>query len=121
VVEVLQKDSLEIDDADRARIAEIVAAESAARIVITHGTDTMTKTAQALHGIEGKTIAFVGAWLPARFAESDAAFNLGMAFACVQLAAPGIYVAMNGSVFPASDVVKDRGFGSFVAKDSGAA
>ena len=85
-------------------------------IVITHGTDTMTVTAQALAAAQGKTIVLVGALAPARFADSDASFNLGMAFATAQVAPPGVYITMNGSVFPALGVVKDRAKGAFVAR-----
>ncbi len=109
IEEVLRKDSLELDDQDRAGIAERVAAAPSERIVITHGTDTMTVTAKALAGIADKTIVLVGALAPARFAESDAAFNLGMAFATAQVAPPGVYVAMNGSVFAAGTVEKRNG------------
>jgi len=110
----MRKDSLEMDDADRATIAARAAAASARRIVITHGTDTMTETAKALAGVADKTIVLVGALAPARFAESDAPFNLGMAFACAQVAAPGVYITMNGTVFEAGKVVKDREAGQFV-------
>jgi len=114
VVELMRKDSLELTDDDRATIRERVTSATARRIVITHGTDTMTDTARALADVPGKTIALVGALAPARFAESDATFNLGMAFACVQAAAPGVYITMNGTVFPALDVVKDRAAAAFV-------
>ena len=116
VVELMRKDSLELTDADRATIAEAVRSAPEDRIVITHGTDTMTDTAAALTGIPGKRIALLGALAPARFAESDAAFNLGMAFATVQVAAePGVWIAMNGTVFAAGSVRKDRERNSFVA------
>lgn len=115
--EIVRKDSLELTDADRALIVERVRAAEASRIVITHGTDTMTVTAQALAGIAGKTIVLVGALAPARFAESDATFNLGMAFATAQVAPPGVYITMNGTVFRADEVVKDRERGAFVRKD----
>ncbi|MFL9839901.1 asparaginase domain-containing protein [Sphingomonas sp. ST-64] len=116
VVELMRKDSLELTDADRALIADVVRAAPEERIVITHGTDTMTQTAAALKDIPGKRIALLGALAPARFAESDAAFNLGMAFATVQVApAPGMWIAMNGTVFPADRVRKDRERNSFVA------
>jgi L-asparaginase len=114
--EILRKDSLDLTDADRALIARDVAAAPHRRVVITHGTDTMTQTAQALGAVSGKTIVLVGALSPARFAESDATFNLGMAFATVQIAPPGVYITMNGTVFRADDVVKDRERGAFVAK-----
>ncbi len=116
VVEIARKDSLELTDDDRARLVAAVEQSGSERIVITHGTDTMTTTASALSGVSGKTIVLVGALSPARFAESDAPFNLGMAFACCQVAPPGIYITMNGTVFPADQVVKDRTAGAFVPK-----
>lgn len=118
IVEVLRKDSLQLTDEDRAALRTAVATDGSARMVITHGTDTMTQSAAALagiDGIDGKTIVFTGALAPARFAESDAAFNLGMAFAAAQLAPPGIYIAMNGQVFAADRVRKERAQARFVA------
>ena len=114
IEEVVRKDSLELDDADRALIRDRVAAAPESHIIITHGTDTMTETAKLLSAIAGKTVVLVGALAPARFGESDASFNLGMAFATVQVAAPGVYITMSGSVFRADKVVKDREMGAFV-------
>jgi L-asparaginase len=114
IEEVLRKDSIDLTDEDRQKITDHVRAASHSRIVITHGTDTMSATARALATVEGKTIVLTGALAPSRFSESDAAFNLGMAFATAQIAPPGVYIAMNGSIFPGSHVVKDREQGSFV-------
>ncbi|MBW6528671.1 asparaginase [Sphingomonas sp. RHCKR7] len=117
VVELLRKDSLDLTDADRAAIVATVAAAPETRAVITHGTDTMTATAAALlasGGVTGKTIVLVGALAPARFADSDAPFNLGMAVAAAQTAAPGVWIAMNGTVFDGAKVRKDRSINSFV-------
>ena len=114
VEEVLRKDSLDLTDADRALIRERVLAAAESRVVITHGTDTMTDTARALVGVPGKTVVLVGALSPARFSETDAPFNLGMAFATAQVAAAGIYIAMNGTVFDALQVRKDRSANAFV-------
>ncbi|WP_150290872.1 asparaginase domain-containing protein [Sphingobium estronivorans] len=114
VEEVVRKDSLELDDADRALIRDRVAAAPECHVIITHGTDTMTETAKLLSAIPGKTVVLVGALAPARFGESDASFNLGMAFATVQVAEPGVYITMSGSVFRADKVVKDRARGAFV-------
>ncbi|AOR76937.1 MULTISPECIES: asparaginase domain-containing protein [Sphingomonadaceae] len=116
VVELLRKDSLELTDEDRALIAATVAGAPESHVVITHGTDTMTDTAAALAHIEGKTVVMCGAMQPARFAESDAAFNLGMAFGCCQSAGPGIWITMSGTVFDALKVRKDREAGKFVAR-----
>lgn len=114
IEEVTRKDSLELDDMDRQLIAARCAAAREKHIVITHGTDTMTDTAAVLKDIVGKTIVLVGALAPARFGESDASFNLGMAFAAAQIAEPGVYITMSGSVFRADKVVKDRAKGAFV-------
>ena len=115
VEEVCRKDSLELTDADRAAIAQRASQAPETRIVITHGTDTMTETAKALAAISGKTIVLTGALSPARFAETDAPFNLGMAFAAAQTAPPGVWIAMSGQVFDGLKVKKDRDAGRFVA------
>jgi L-asparaginase len=100
--------------ADRDELLRCVSQLRSARVVITHGTDTMTQTAQRLASLPGKTIVLTGALTPARFSESDAPFNLGMAFATAQIAPPGVYIVMNGEVFPAESVRKDRDAGRFV-------
>lgn len=114
IEEVMRKDSLELTDADRDILRDRVLAAPERHIVITHGTDTMTETAKALAAVPDKTIVLVGALAPARFGETDASFNLGMAFATAQVAAPGVYITMSGSVFRADQVVKDRQKGAFV-------
>ena len=115
VVEVCRKDSLELTDEDRAAIAKAAHDAPELRIVITHGTDTMTETAKVLdREAPGKTIVLTGALSPARFAETDAPFNLGMAFAAAQTATPGVWIAMSGQVFDGLRVKKDRDAGRFV-------
>jgi L-asparaginase len=114
--ELLHKDSLDLADSDRALIVEAVRTSRFTRVVITHGTDTMTQTAQALRSVEGKTIVLTGALAPARFNETDAPFNLGMAFAAAQIAPPGVYIAMNGTLFRGDQVVKDRTQQRFVSR-----
>jgi L-asparaginase len=110
---LLRKDSLELSDADRQVILDAVAACGASRIVVTHGTDTMVETATALRSIAGKTIVLTGALQPARFADSDAPFNLGMAVGAVQVLAPGVYIAANGRLFAADRVRKNRQLNRF--------
>ena len=114
IIEVLRKDSLELTDEDRDELCRCVAGLKTSRVVMTHGTDTMAATAARLASIQGKTIVLTGALTPARFSESDASFNLGMAFATAQAAPPGVFIVMNGEVFPAGAVRKDREAGRFV-------
>jgi L-asparaginase len=118
IVELMRKDSLELTDGDRAAIGVAVREAAETRIIVTHGTDTMAATARALGdgtAAAGKTVVLVGALSPARFAESDATFNLGMAVAAAQTAAPGVWIAMNGTIFAGDRVRKDRAANSFVA------
>jgi L-asparaginase len=118
VIEALRKDSLEMTDEDREVLYRCVAGLQSTRVVVTHGTDTMTATAERLAAVPNKTIILTGALTPARFSESDAPFNLGMAFAAAQTAPPGVFIVMNGEVFPASAVRKDRAAGRFVRSGS---
>jgi len=108
VVPMFRKDSLELTEADRAALRNYIAEDDAELYVVTHGTDTMVETANALSGITGKTIVLTGALSPARFKTTDAVFNVGMAVAAVQTAQPGIYIAMSGQVFAAGEVRKNR-------------
>nr|WP_070961241.1 asparaginase domain-containing protein [Hyphomonas sp. Mor2] len=112
---LMRKDSLELTDEDRSAIFDAVSATKARHILITHGTDTMAQTAERLRGIADKTIILTGAMQPARLRFTDAIFNVGFALAAAQLQAPGVYIAMNGQVFPAGQVRKDRAAGQFVA------
>lgn len=113
VEEAFRLDSLQMQDADRAKLRAHVEAAPETHIVITHGTDTMTQTAESLMGIPGKVIVLTGAMQPARFHTSDASFNLGCAISAVQLAPPGVYIAMNGYVFPAGSARKNLEKGRF--------
>jgi L-asparaginase len=115
IVPLLQKDSLEIDDDDRARLRDFIAKDDGEYYVITHGTDTMPETAEVLTDLEGKTIVLTGALTPARFRTTDAVFNVGMAVAAVQTAGAGVYIAMSGQVFEAGAVRKNRAENRFEA------
>ncbi len=115
VESLMRKDSLDITDADRQLIVEAVRKSTAERILITHGTDTMPQTAAALKAITGKTIVLTGAMQPARLRFTDAIFNIGFAAAVIQTLLPGVYIAMNGQVFEAGKVRKNRQAGRFEA------
>ena len=107
VTGLMRKDSLEMTDDDRAAVREAVGQCDAERVLITHGTDTMPETARALLSVTGKTIVLMGAMQPARMRRSDAVFNIGFAWAAVQLLPHGVYIAMNGEVFEAGSVRKN--------------
>ena len=107
VTPLMRKDSLDLTDADRAQIHDAIAADPCAHIVITHGTDSMAVTAQALVDIPDKTIVFTGAMQPAKFRMTDAVFNIASAITASQTLPPGVYITMNGQVFEAGKVRKN--------------
>jgi L-asparaginase len=110
-------DSLEMTDADRALIVEQCRQASESELIITHGTDTMVETAAALARAlpphSGKTLVLTGAMIPYAFGSSDGLFNLGSAVSFAQALPSGVYVAMNGTAFPWSEVRKNRESGVF--------
>ncbi len=108
VTPLLGKDSLDMCDLDRDALVTAVKASSAQQIVITHGTDTMIKTGQALTAVKGKTLVLTGAMRPALFRDSDADFNLGAAVIAAQIMPKGVYLCMNGRVFDIDSVSKNH-------------
>jgi L-asparaginase len=107
VESILKKDSLDINEEDRAMIRQKVVECSHDKIIITHGTDTMVTTAMQLLDIEGKTIVITGAMQPARMRVSDSGYNMGVATTAVQLLPAGVYVAMNGLILDPRTTVKN--------------
>ena len=107
-------DSLNMSDEDRELIAHQCRAAGDDKIIITHGTDTMSVTARVLaEKVPGKTIVLTGAMIPYKFGSSDGFFNLGSALAFAQILPPGVYVAMNGRYFTWDNVRKNRQTGQF--------
>ena len=111
---VMMIDSLEMSGADRALIVQNCVQAAEERIVITHGTDTMTETAAAIAAvIHDKTVVLTGAMIPYAFGSSDGLFNLGSAMSFAQVLSPGVYIAMNGKCFPWNRCRKNRQRGEF--------
>lgn len=112
---VMMIDSLDMTDADRVRIVERARDCEERAIVVSHGTDTMVETAQALatSGVSAKTIVLTGAMVPYAFGSSDGLFNLGSALSFVQVLPPDVYVAMNGQHFRWDACRKNKATGCF--------
>lgn len=107
-------DSLEMTDADRGIIIEQCRKCKEEQIVITHGTDTMEKTAKVLGQVDiEKTIVLTGAMVPYKFGSSDGLFNLGSALAFTQTLSRGVYIVMNGRYFTWDNVKKNKKTGEF--------
>jgi L-asparaginase len=107
-------DSLDMTDTDRDMIAAHCNKAEEEKIIITHGTDTMSDTARMLAGsVHNKTVVLTGAMIPYKFGSSDGLFNLGSALAFVQAMPRGVYVAMNGRIFNWDNVRKNKQTGEF--------
>jgi len=111
---VMLKDSNDMIDSDREKILQNCKNCGEDRIVITHGTDTMPETAKVLgENIKDKTIVLLGSMIPYSFGGSDALFNLGCAISAVQILPKGVYITMNGKIFPYDNVRKNKEIGEF--------
>lgn len=112
---LMMVDSLEMTQEDREIILHNCRRSSSKSIIITHGTDTMVKTAKLLAEAQiEKTIVLTGAMVPYAFGtSSDGFFNLGSALAFSQTLQTGVYVVMNGRYFNWDNVRKNRKTGNF--------
>ena len=113
---LMMVDSLEMTNEDRDLIVHQCIQADEDKIIITHGTDTMSETAKVIaQKVTGKTVVLTGAMIPYKFGSSDGLFNLGSALAFTQVLPTGVYIAMNGKYFEADKVRKNTEKGEFEA------
>lgn len=111
---LMMLDSLEMTDRDREKILKSCQETFEDKIIITHGTDTMSVTAEFLaKAAIPKTIVITGAMIPYSLGSSDGLFNLGNAVGFVQTLPVGVYIVMNGTYFNWDEVKKNRQTGYF--------
>ena len=111
---ILKKDSLDITDKDRELIYSACINSEYKKIILTHGTDTMVKTANHLSKIKNKVIILVGASKPQKFHDTDAEFNVDVAIGAIALLKDGTYVAMNGRIYNWDNCEKQKNDGIFL-------
>ena len=118
---ITMADSRSIDDNVRRMLLGGISQSKSDRIIITHGTYTMSETAVFLGDavakdkkLENKRVILVGSFYPlSGFAQTDAPYNLGYAIGAIEHISPGVYVAMNSRLFKPSEVEKDLVKGKF--------
>ena len=71
------------------------------------------RAAALAQAIPGKTIVLTGAMVPYAFGSSDGLFNLGSALSFAQVLPTGVFIAMNGTAFPANQAKKNKKSGMF--------
>jgi L-asparaginase len=120
VTPVMNKDSLDMTDADREMILAAVQARIAdGPVVITHGTDTMVITGRLLKqrlGAIRYPVVLTGAMTPLGFERSDGLQNLTESLFAARVLAPGVWIVMHGQSFDVDHARKDRALGRFVAQ-----
>ncbi len=107
---ISEKDSRDITNEDREKLANTIKSTQHKNIIITHGTFTMQQTAQFLEqqSFDDKKIILTGSMIPLiGFSASDAGFNLGFTVASLNSIDPGVYISMNGGIFTSGDVEKN--------------
>ena len=77
-------DSLEMTDSDRKSLYQFCKKIKDRRILVIHGTDTMTETHEYFPTDLRKTIVFTGALYPLCVKGTEAEFNLGFGIACTK-------------------------------------
>lgn len=118
VYPLLSKDSLYMTDADRSLIAATIKDQMQrdCPIVVLHGTDTMSLTAEHCYneiGIPKVPVVFTGAMIPMGFDDSDAAQNVTEALLSAKLMKPGFYISFHNQVFTVPNVRKNKDKGTF--------
>ena len=121
-VRLMNKDSLEMTDADHELIAQRAQDLAATHdgVVVVHGTDRLAVTGERLVktlGVPRVPVVLTGAMVPYVMRNSDALQNLTEALLAVQVLTPGVYVVMHNRVLTFPGAVKDPVKGTFVPGD----
>ncbi len=115
---VLSKDSLHMTDTDRKLICAAVKEhmQRACPVVVLHGTDTMSVSAEfCFKEISAPKVAvvFTGAMIPMGFEDSDAAQNVTEALLAAKFLQPGFYISFHNQIFSVPHVRKNKERGTF--------
>ncbi len=121
VTHLMNKDSLQMTDADRERVLAAVREklQDPAPVVITHGTDTMVETGLLIEKNLPDLrfpVVLTGAMTPLGFESSDGLQNLTESLFAARVLTPGVYVVMHNQAFPIGHARKDRELARFVWK-----
>ncbi|MCP4289284.1 MAG: asparaginase [Gammaproteobacteria bacterium] len=111
-LDLMQLDSLEIGNQERDQIVEYVSqlVDMYDAILVTHGTDSMSATAEALCSSVislNIPVIFTGAMIPYSVKGSDALQNVTEALLALRLLPAGVYIAFHNRVLSLPGVRKD--------------
>lgn len=111
---VIYKDSLEMDNHDRALLAQTIAQSNEKIIIVIHGTDTMDLSAEYVASLSlDKVIIFTGAMVPFSIDPMEATANLSMAIGYGQNEDKGVFIVIQGVMGSFEHVKKNKSAGKF--------
>ncbi len=115
IVNIIHKDSLDMNDDDRKQIASLIKRSPQNKVLVVHGTDTMDKTAQFLEDkIKDRCIVLTGAMVPFSIDFVEATANISTAIGyMLSCEKKEVYIAMHGLVDVYDMVYKNRDIGVF--------
>ena len=116
IIDIIGKDSLEMNSQDRLELLATISQSNCNNIIVIHGTDTMSLTAEYLaEGELEKRIVLTGAMVPFSIDPVEATANFTSAFGYLQLLnTEGVYIAMNGCFGSYKSIKKDYQQGKFI-------
>ena len=117
VLNIISKDSLEMNDFDRSLILQNIQNCKNENIIIVHGTDTMDLTASFIdERVVDKTIIFTGSMLPISINKVEATLNFAQAIGFLNATVQnGVYISMHGSVKNYKILKKNKDLGQFLS------
>lgn len=110
--EVMNKDSLEMDDNDRQEICNQIEffMERKHPIIVVHGTDTMSHTMQyCANTLQSPDVPviFTGAMRPQELEGSDALQNVTESLLAAKMLTPGYFIVFHNEIFDSMNVRKN--------------
>jgi L-asparaginase len=119
--QLCMEDSRTVTNDHRAQLVTAIDETESRKIIVTHGNFTIRESAsfvkQRLRPDNQKVIVFTGASLPLEnMTLSDGGFNLGYAFAQVDVLNAGVYICVGGRVYSPNDTIEYLDQKLFVSK-----
>lgn len=121
-IPLMNKDSLEMSEADHVLIARTIEAMTAAYdgVLVVHGTDRLQQSGEHTCRVLPESpvpIVFTGAMKPYELRTTDALQNITEALLAVQLLPPGVHLVMHNQVLTFPGVIKDPTRGCFIKRE----
>ncbi|MGO2509179.1 MAG: asparaginase domain-containing protein [Vibrio hibernica] len=118
-IDLMRKDSLEINAEDRTTIAQsaLTASNEYDAVIITHGTDTLAHTGEDLYASLTNPvvpIVLTGAMVPLVVQGTDGIQNITESILACKLLSAGVYTVFHGQTLSFPGIVKDREQMTFV-------